>query len=255
MQTREWLQYFERNAREVLRLGFEQYELTDVERDRIAASIQGFQIGEASEGKHLKAGADAFARRTGNAAYPPAIAHLIREENRHSAYLGNFMKRHHLPFAKTTWSDRVFRALRRAAGIELSLRVLVTAELVAVTYYDCLSEATGSPHLKRICRRMLDEEAKHIEFQMHHIHWMNLQGSLLRAALANLGHAALTAGTLLAVWIEHGRVLRVKHGFAGFCARVFRDFVRAMQAGAANAVYEMEGRVMDALYDDERRRA
>jgi hypothetical protein len=255
MHTREWRQYFERNAREALRLGFEQYELTEDERERIASSIQGFQIGEASEGRHLKAGADAFARRTGNADYPPAIVHLIREENRHSAYLGNFMKRHHLPFAKTTWTDRVFRALRRAAGIELSLRVLVTAELVAVTYYDCLSDATGSPHLKRICRRMLDEEAKHVEFQMHHIHWMNLQGNLLRAALANLGHAAITAGTLLAVWIEHGRVLRVKHGFVGFFVRVFRDFVRAMQAGAASAVYEMDGRGMDELYDEERRGA
>jgi hypothetical protein len=240
----------------VLRLGFEEYELNAEERQRIASSIQGFQIGEASEGRHLKAGALEFAQRTGNAAYPPAIAYLVREENRHSAYLGNFMKRHRLPFAKAKWSDRIFRALRRAAGIELSLRVLVTAELVAITYYDCLSEASASPHLKKICRRMLDEEARHIEFQMHHIHWMNLQGSLLRAALANLGHAVIVAGTLAAVWLEHGRVLRVKHGFAGFFARVFRDFVRSMQAGAESALYEIEGRAaLEALYDEERRLA
>src|SRR6185295_9065603 len=109
-------------------------------------------------------------------------------------------------------------------------RVLVTAELVAIAYYDCLKDATGSPTLKRICRRMLDEEEKHIEFQMHHIHWMNLQGSQLRAAAANAGHALLLGATLCAVWPEHGRVLRVKHGFLGFAARVFRDFVRAMQA-------------------------
>jgi hypothetical protein len=35
-------------------------------------------------------------------------------------------------------------------------------------------------------------------------------------------------------------VLRVKHGFAHFFARVFRDFVRAMQAGAASALDEIE---------------
>jgi hypothetical protein len=111
---------------------------------------------------------------------------------------------------------------------------------VAVAYYDCLKEATGSPTLKRICGRMLDEEQKHIEFQMHHIHWMNLQGSLARAAAANLGHALLLAATLLAVWIEHGRVLRVKHGFVDFFIRVWRDFTRAMRAGAASALAEIE---------------
>jgi hypothetical protein len=209
--------------------------LTAEERARIASSIQGFQLGEASEGKHLREGAEAFARKTGNSAYPSAIVYLIREENRHSAYLGRFMRRHGLPFAQAKWSDRVFRAIRRGAGIELSLRALVTAELVALTYYDCLSAATGSGHLALICHRMLDEERKHIEFQMHHIQWMNGRRGGLGAALADLGHAFLMAGTLLAVWIEHRSVLRVKHGFAGFFGRVWGDFRRAMREGAASA--------------------
>jgi hypothetical protein len=240
MDTRGWRRYFEGNAGNVLRPAPEDYTLTAAERARIASSIQGFQIGEASEGKHLSEGALEFARRTGNTDYPKAIAFLIREENRHSAYLGGFMRRHGLPFARAKWSDRAFRALRRLAGIELSLRVLVTAELVAVSYYDCLAAATGSAALEQICRRMLDEEAKHIEFQMHHVHWMNLQGGLLRAALANVGHAVLMAGTLVVVWVEHRRVLRVKHGFASFCRRVFGDFLDAMYAGAASALEEME---------------
>jgi hypothetical protein len=240
MQTREWVRYFERNATEVLRPPAEDYRLSDDERRRIEGSIQGFQIGEASEGKHLREGAETFARRSGNTDYPLAVRYLVREENRHSAYLGAFMRAQGLAFATSKWSDRIFRTIRRAAGIELSLRVLVTAELVAVTYYDCLKEATGSASLKQICRRMLDEEEKHIEFQMHHIHWMNLQGSLLRAAAANAGHALLMAGTLVAVWIEHGRVLRAKHGFTDFFRRVWRDFQHAMRAGAASALDEIE---------------
>jgi len=235
METREWLRYFERNAGQVLRLPIEEYELTAEERARIASSIQGFQIGEASEGKHLRKGAEAFALKTGNTAYPRAIVHLIREENRHSAYLGRFMRRHGLPFARAKWTDRVFRTLRRGAGIELSLRVLVTAELVALTYYDCLSEATGSGQLALICHRMLAEERKHIEFQMHHIHWMNGQRGGLGAALADAGHALLMAGTLLAVWIEHRRVLRVKHGFGRYFGRVWGDFRHAMREGVASA--------------------
>jgi hypothetical protein len=240
MDTTRWLRYFEGNAKETLRPPAERYCLSTAERARITASIQGFQIGEASEGRHLREGAAAFARATGNTDYPKAIAFLIREENRHSAYLAAFMRRHGIPFATAKWSDQVFRALRRGAGVELSLRVLVTAELVALTYYDCLGAATESVALQRICRRMLDEEAKHVEFQMHHIHWMNLQRDIPRAALANVAHALLLAGTLLAVWIEHGRVLRLKHGFAGFARRVFGDFMSAMHAGAASALEAMD---------------
>lgn len=240
MDTRDWLRYFETNATQVLRPAPEAYALTAEERARIASSIQGFQIGEASEGAHLRAGAEEFARRTGNTDYPAAIACLIREENRHSAYLGAFMRHHELPFARAKWTDDVFRALRRGAGIELSLRVLVTAELVAVTYYDCLAAATGSGMLKTICRRMLDEEARHVEFQMHHVHWMNLQHGFVRSALANVAHAVLMAGTIVVVWFEHRRVLRIKHGLAAFFWRVFGDFLAAMYAGARSAL-EMMG--------------
>lgn len=40
MHTREWRQYFERNAREVLRLGFEQYELTACRADEPAVGAR-----------------------------------------------------------------------------------------------------------------------------------------------------------------------------------------------------------------------
>jgi hypothetical protein len=240
MNTRAWVRYFEANAQEVLRLPVEDYRLSDDERRLIAGSIQGFQIGEASEGAHLRAGAEVFARATGNADYPKAIAFLVREENRHSAYLGRFMREQGLPFATSKWSDRIFRCVRRLAGVELSVRVLVMAEIVAPAYYDCLKEATSSANLKRICQRMVDEEERHIEFQMHHVHWMNLQGSLLRAASANVGHGLLMALMIAGVWIEHGRVLRMKHTFSSFFGRVFGAFLQAMRAGAASALAEIE---------------
>jgi hypothetical protein len=99
MQTREWVRYFEGNAGQVLRPPVEDYRLSEDERRRIEASIQGFQIGEASEGRHLREGALELARRTGNTDYPVAIRYLIREENRHSAYLGSCMRQPGLAFA------------------------------------------------------------------------------------------------------------------------------------------------------------
>jgi hypothetical protein len=83
--------------------------------------IQGFQIGEASEGRHLKSGALEFARRTGNTDCSKTITCLIREENRHSAYLGAFMRHHGLPFATTTWTDEAQCRRRSDLGIHIEV--------------------------------------------------------------------------------------------------------------------------------------
>ena len=51
------------------------------------------------------------------------------------------------------------------AGLELRMRVLATAEVLAIPYYTALRDATGSPLLRSICSRILAEEAEHLRFQ------------------------------------------------------------------------------------------
>jgi hypothetical protein len=232
--TEIYLEYFRGNFDNVLR-EVPAGTITELERRRIARSIQSFQLGEASEGRHLQRLARKHGERTGDPHYLEAIQFLIREENRHSAYLKRFMDEQGIPVVSRRATDGVFRVLRRLMGIETSIRTLVTAEIIALTYYACLSRATAHDGLKRICRRVLEEEREHVRFQMHTIQSISVRRDRLRTAVADAAHSMLLAFTLMAVWMEHRSVLSESHGFWGFSKAVWSDFSSALKNGWESA--------------------
>lgn len=235
MEIKDWLNYFEANKKNRLSVPDDTYELTQEEKHRIASSIQSFQLGESSEGHVLRAQARKQSIETGEPEYLDAIEHLIREENLHSAYLGQFMSQHAIPKLKRGWNDACFRFLRRLAGVELSSRVLVIAEVIAITYYDCLSTATKSPVLKKICTQMYEDEKAHVEFQMYQIHKINFQKHALASSLSNIFHFLLAYATLFPVWIEHRRVLSTRYTLSSFISKVYKDFQECTYQGQLNA--------------------
>src|SRR5579864_7584999 len=90
--SRGWIAYYRTNARNLMTLPWKRgAELTEVERDAIAASLQEFQLGESSEGKHLLDHARAYSE-THDPDYLQAMTLFIREEQRHARDLGEFMK-------------------------------------------------------------------------------------------------------------------------------------------------------------------
>jgi hypothetical protein len=232
--TTSHLNYFRVNFDNVLR-DVPGGTITAAERRRIARSIQGFQLGEASEGRNLQRLADIHGERTGDPHYLEAIRFLIREENRHSAYLKRFMEEQGIPVVTHCATDGIFRVLRRLMGIETSIRTLVTAEIIALTYYACLAEATGHPGLKAICSRVLDEEREHVKFQMHTVQSIAVGKTRVRRAVADAAHAVLMAGTIVAVWFEHRPVLEASYNFAGFAKTVWSDFAGGLKAGWKSA--------------------
>lgn len=184
------------------------YLLTTRERELVTASLQQFQLGEGSEGKGLKARANASALPIGDPDFLPALDLFIREEQRHSSDLGRFMDREGIARLKRHWVDEAFRRVRKLAGLELSLSVLVTAEIVAVPYYAALAEATASPLLRAICTRILNDEMDHLRYQSNNLSSLRS----LRRWHADFGEWAarslLMFGTLLIVWKEHHRLFR-----------------------------------------------
>lgn len=232
MDTIEWLTHFQRNAGNNLHLvEKDAHVLTDAERQRITDSIQVFQIGEASEGRTLQRFAETFAAQEGDVAYAEAVKLFIREENRHSGYLRTFMAEHAIPRAETQWSDSVFRHLRKLAGLELSIRVLVTAEMIAAVYYPALGAATGSAKLHKICERMCEEEATHVRFQMGAVARLKARRSTWMAKVADWGHGVLMAGTTLVVWWDHKQVLSANHaGYVDFFKACWKVFSNALKA-------------------------
>jgi hypothetical protein len=165
-------------------------------------------LGEGSEGNGLKERARCSALATGDPDFLPALDLFIREEQRHSSDLGRFLDREGIARLKHHWVDRSFRRVRKLAGLELSLSVLVTAEIAAVPYYSALSQATASPLLQAICVRIFDDEMDHLRYQSHNLSRLRS----LRRWHADFGEwvarAGLMFGTLVIVWKQHRRLFR-----------------------------------------------
>ena len=194
-------------------------QLTEKESRTITPSIQQFQLGEGSRGRRLLERGEKFGRAVNDPLFARALEIFIKEEQQHSRYLAAFMESQSIPLKQKHWVDTIFRTLRGLAGLELSLTVLVTAELIAVPYYRALRGATGSPILKMICTRILEDEVSHLKFQASMLARVaSTRPAALRRALSKL-HRLLLLGTILVVWIEHRAVFKA----AGYNFREFRD--------------------------------
>src|SRR5215813_122842 len=182
-------------------------DLTDGERRLVTGSIQQFQLGEGSDGSGLIRRGRASRLAALDSNFLPSLELFIREEQRHSRHLAEFLEREGVPLLHQHWVDRVFRRVRKFAGLELCLRVLVMAEIVAVPYYTALERATGSTLLQCICANILADEADHLRFQGENL--KRLQTSRRSLPLLELMFwRCFQLATLLVVWREHGQVLR-----------------------------------------------
>jgi hypothetical protein len=204
-----WSSYFRSNAWDPAEIAFDDsYQLSPEERRAIAPSVQQFQLGENAEGRRLQNRGRAYAAATGDDEFPVALKLFIQEEQRHSATLLRFMQRQGIAALGSHWVDRIFRRVRVLAGLELSLRVLVAAEIIAVPYYRALSRSTGSPALRAISLRILKDEAMHLQFQASMMSRIeSARASLVRFA-AWRAHRLFLLGTCTVVWFEHLSVFR-----------------------------------------------
>lgn len=179
------------------------YQVASRERLAIERSIQQFQLGEGSNGKRVLKRGLAHAHATRDPDFLRALYLFVKEEQTHSAYLFRFMQAQQIPVLQHHWVDSVFRFLRGLAGLELSLRVLVTAEIIAVPYYRALRDATSSPLLRAISTRILADEAAHLRFQASMLSRLALHRGAATDALIARVHRLFLTGTSLIVWLEH----------------------------------------------------
>lgn len=199
----DWVAYFENNHRHRLQIDFsEEPELTPEEKRQIFPSIRIFQKGEASEGRFLLNCAEHYAREHNVPEYAQAMTWFVREENWHSAYLKRFMDYHQIPARPHSFLDSIFRFLRKIGGLRSEIIVLVTAEMIALSYYRALAECVPSPALKEICRQMLRDELPHIVFQSYTLYKLksHLPERLLRILLMEI--------TMTVVWFSIKKVFR-----------------------------------------------
>ena len=125
----DWVEYFYRNAPEPILPWSDSVRLSGAERLAVISSIQQFQLGEGASGSRMVQRAQRFSKATGDLGLIAALKLFLREERRHSHILARFLQVESAPCLRRHWIHSAFRWIRGLAGLELCLKVLVTAEL------------------------------------------------------------------------------------------------------------------------------
>ena len=192
---KDWILYFSDNDKQRLEINLsEETTLSVAEKRLIFPSIRAFQRGEGSDGRYLLKSVNEFVKKSGKIEYLKAMEWFVKEENWHSAYLKKYMDYHHVRVLKNSFLDYVFRKLRQLGGLRCEVTILVTAEMIALTYYDALSKCADSAALKSICDQMLHDELPHIMFQSYTLSHFRTRGidKFLRILIMEI--------TLIFVW-------------------------------------------------------
>ncbi len=199
----DWVRYFRANAAEPSLPWDDGYRLSGAERAVVIQSIQQFQLGENAQGRRLLQRANVL-----DSEFVQALRLFIQEEQRHSDLLGRFLAAQGARCLQRHWVHAAFRRVRGLAGVELRMRVMATAEVLAIPYYTALRDATGSPLLRSICNRILAEEAQHLRFQAFTFGRLGSRRPALMRAIALAVHRWFLMAITLLVWIEHRLVFR-----------------------------------------------
>jgi hypothetical protein len=203
------------------------YRLAPAERRLVARAIQQFQLGEWARGRGFLRRASAHPVLSADPWFLPSLELFIAEEQGHSAMLGRFLDREQIPRLANNWVDSIFRRLRKLAGLEACAVVLVTAEVLAVPFYRALRDATRSSLLHSICKRILGDEAAHLNYQALTIGLIRRPLGKNARAVRSLCHSLLFHGTALLLWRQHRRVFHsAGWTFLHFWTRARRAFAQ-----------------------------
>ncbi|MEP7272585.1 MAG: hypothetical protein ABI882_13860 [Acidobacteriota bacterium] len=224
-----WHDYFVANSLKGSDISWTEHaQLTGREKRCIERSIAAFQLGEYSEGKGLLRAAELFAPEVPSEYLVRITRLFISEEQNHAMLLGKFMTIHNIELIKTHWADIVFRRLRKAVGFELSITVLITAEIISLIYYQALRASSNSTQLKQICNRILADEVKHVRYESELIDHIRFGRSRIYRATVRLLHAFLFLGTTMVVYWSHRDVLNMGgYGLIEFHQQCWREFAAA----------------------------
>jgi hypothetical protein len=247
--SRWWAEHFRANRERDWGIPWRVGEGLDVAaRRRIARSIAEFQRGESSEARNYLAKSASFSGRTGDPHFHATSVLFVREENGHAALLLRFMQQTGIEPIPSSWGDRVFRWLRGISDLGGSSRVLIVAELIAQEYYPALRGASDHPVLRRICDKIIADEAAHIAFQVERIVRVEAVLGAWSVGMRQWAQRILMAGTAAIVFLGHRRVFAGKVSVGAFLRRCLarndRALVRIAHLRRERAIVQEDGAVV-----------
>jgi hypothetical protein len=194
--------------------------VTDEELTAISRSLQAWQLGETSDGNHLRAAAARYAGQVGDPDYRIAVDLFIREEQRHGEILGRFLDLSGVGQVTSDWGDTLFRAARYClTSMEVWTTAVVMVETLALVYYNAIRRATRSRLLQGICSQILADEVPHLRFQNERLATIFSRRSRFALRLTLLWQRVCFLGVMMLVWLGHRRALRAG-GYS--CRRYWR---------------------------------
>ncbi|MEO8351588.1 MAG: ferritin-like domain-containing protein [Chthoniobacteraceae bacterium] len=131
------------------------------------------------------------------------------EERGHSRLLAQAVQRVHGEFITDTFAFRLFNQCRRVLGVQFEMLVLLIVEIVSTGYYRVIRRHVGDEPIAAVCRLILRDEARHIDFHRDRLAARYPHGfGFWRACVFRvLGHACVWF-----LWLGHGRCLRILGG-------------------------------------------
>jgi len=231
-----WINHFKANALE-LRVNWQiKPALTTTEIDTITSSLQAWQLGETSEGKHLIAAATRYAHKIGDLAYIDAVKLFIKEEQKHGNNLGLYLDAINVPRIKRDWGDSLFRKVRYYnTSMELWTLAVIVVESTAQIFYQALKDATECKLLKQICTDILIDEAYHITFQTERlaIIFNNKREFSRWWRVAAYKYFFIATSSL--VWFAHRRLFKAGgNTFASYRKKMELKYVKTIKTVTGN---------------------
>jgi hypothetical protein len=162
-----WIRHFRENrlCHAAVKIPDDPVTLPEETRRALARSLAVFQLGESGGGTRIRRYARAVADEQAMAGYQEAVTAFIAEEQSHSEMLGRLVRRLGGSLLEKQWTNSVFRRLRGFASLEITIQLLLTAELVAEVYYAMLLLRVEDAGVRNVCRQIVRDEVRHLEFQ------------------------------------------------------------------------------------------
>ncbi|MEM9835463.1 MAG: ferritin-like domain-containing protein [Bacteroidota bacterium] len=217
-----WFQHYQKNLK-TQRIDWSiQPTITDQEKQRILYSLKAWQLGETSEGKHLRKAAAKYARKIEDPFYGKAIDLFIKEEQKHGNNLGRYLDQIGEKRKTKDWGDTLFRKVRHFnTHMELWTITVIIVESAAQIFYQALHDAAQCTLLRSICQDILIDEAHHVKFQNERLRNIFERKNAFIQRLSILFYSCLFILTIYAIWLGHRRAF-----LAGGVNK--SDFIRRM---------------------------
>jgi len=209
MNYQRWIAHFHANRLDRREPDWEApFHMPEEKRRLLALSLAEYQLGDGG-GECCLVARNAERYRGSAEDARTVVDHWFAEEREHSRLLTHAVKRVGGTFVSSTFGFELFYAIRRRLGVQFEMLVLLIVEIVSTGYYRVIRRHVDDEPLGAMCKLILRDEARHIDFHRDRLAARYPRGVSFwwRCAFRLLGEACAHF-----LWLGHGRCLRALGG-------------------------------------------